>query len=230
VKTGRQLQGKQGQSLVEMALTLPFLLLMFVGLIEVGYVLRNYLVVVNANREGTRFAARGRWFDEPEEWEFIVDRVVAAAGTDLRGNPFFRTQDADGLPPNVKIAIHYVEVPSQYNEELGELEEQEPEIFSAPPWGMNCPDCEPLGLDELIVIANKARQENEEFNRKYFVEDELLDLPSEDNFVIIETWYDHEQLLELPIFTAFLPDKIPLYVSTQMRVTLSRELFGGGKP
>ena len=230
MKLRRQLQGRQGQSLVEMALALPFLLLMFAGLIEVSYVLRNYLVVVNANREGTRFAARGRWFDEPEEWDFIVDRVVAAAGTDLRGNPFFRTQDGDDLPPNVKIAIHYIEVPSQYNEDLGELEKQEPEIFSAPPWGMNCSACEPLSLEELNVIASKARQENEEFNRKYFVEDELLDIPSENNFVIIETWYDHKQLLELPIFTAVLPDKIPLYASTQMRVTLSRELFDERQP
>jgi hypothetical protein len=110
------------------------------------------------------------------------------------------------------------------------LEEQEPEIFSAPPWGMNCPDCKPLSLDELAAKADKARQENEEFNRKYFVEDELLDLPSENNFVIIETWYDHKQLLELPIFTALLPDKIPLYASTQMRVTLSRELFEDRQP
>jgi hypothetical protein len=96
-----QLRGNRGQSLVELALTLPLLLLMFAGLIEIGAALRNYLVVVNANREGTRFAARGRWFDSDEEVDFIFRRVVAAAGIEQRGGDlvqFLRPQSiAHGL-------------------------------------------------------------------------------------------------------------------------------------
>ncbi len=226
-----QLRGTRGQSLVELALALPLLLLMFAGLVEVGYALRNYLVVVNANREGTRFAARGRWFDKPEEWNYIAERLVAAAGTEPQGDPFMRTETLDDMPPNTMIAIHYIEVPDQIDE-FGGVEAQEPTIYG--PWitGMDCGifgfECVPLGVDALRDIANKAREENEEFNQKYFVEDGLLEIPSEDNFVIIETWYLHEQLLKLPLFTAAFPEKIPLYARTQMRVTLSRELFGEG--
>ena len=49
VGLARRRQG--GQSVVELALTFPILLLFFVGLVEVGLVLRSYMVLVNANRE-----------------------------------------------------------------------------------------------------------------------------------------------------------------------------------
>jgi hypothetical protein len=226
-----QLRGTEGQSLVEMALTLPFLIVMFAGLIEVGYALHNYIVVVNANREGTRFAARGRWFDTDEEVDFIFERVLAAAGTDQRSEPFMRTQAVGELPANAMIAVHYIEIPDQVNE-VGGLEEQAPVVYG--PWvkGIDCDRCVPLTEEQVLAIAVEARSDNYEFNRKYFLEDGLLEIPSEDNFVIIETWYEHEQLLKLPFFTQLFEalgaedGKLTLYARTQMRVTLSRELFG----
>jgi Flp pilus assembly protein TadG len=54
-----------GQSLVEMAFITPLLLLMFIGVLEVGWAIRGYIVLLNADREGTRFAARGQYLDFP---------------------------------------------------------------------------------------------------------------------------------------------------------------------
>ena len=48
-----------GQSLVEMAVIVPLLAFIFVGLIEVGWAIRGYLVLLSTNRETTRYAARG---------------------------------------------------------------------------------------------------------------------------------------------------------------------------
>ena len=56
-------QISKGQSLVELTLVLPILLLMLLGLMELGMLLRAYLVVVNANREAARFASRGTFTD-----------------------------------------------------------------------------------------------------------------------------------------------------------------------
>jgi Flp pilus assembly protein TadG len=50
---------ERGQGLVEMALVLPFLLILVIGLVEVSVVLNRQLIVVNAAREGARFAAFG---------------------------------------------------------------------------------------------------------------------------------------------------------------------------
>jgi Flp pilus assembly protein TadG len=45
---------ERGQSLVETALILPILLLMFIGVLEVGWALRGYLTLLNASREALR--------------------------------------------------------------------------------------------------------------------------------------------------------------------------------
>ena len=41
-------RGERGQSLVEMAIIAPLLLLMFIGVLEVGWAIRGYVVLLNA--------------------------------------------------------------------------------------------------------------------------------------------------------------------------------------
>jgi hypothetical protein len=210
----------EGQSLVEMALTLPLLLLMFVGLIEVGAALRNYLVVVNANREGTRFAARGRWFDTDDEVQYIFGRVVAAAGIEVRSDgshvQILRPQDVGGLPANTTMRTYYVTVPDQIDAS-GALTDEPYTIFG--PWYTGTLHLDEDGID-VDALARQAQLDNKAFNDKYFIQDRELDIPSEDNFVVVETWFEHEQLLKLPIFTELLPERFTLYAHTTMRVTL----------
>lgn len=50
---------ERGQSLVEVALFLPILLIILVGIVEVSHALTAYLVIANAAREGARFGAAG---------------------------------------------------------------------------------------------------------------------------------------------------------------------------
>lgn len=49
-------RASQGQSIIEVAVALPFLLLIVFALIEFGVVFASYLSLVNATREGTVFA------------------------------------------------------------------------------------------------------------------------------------------------------------------------------
>lgn len=51
-------KNQKGQSLVEMAITAPLLIFFLLGIFEVGVSVRNYLTLVNVNREITRFAVR----------------------------------------------------------------------------------------------------------------------------------------------------------------------------
>ena len=79
---------ERGQSLIEIAIILPILLLLLLGVAEVGMGLRNYLVVVNANREGARYAAHGRFGDD-----VTVATVLNAGGWEPYGTlsvPFLR--------------------------------------------------------------------------------------------------------------------------------------------
>lgn len=49
----------KGQSVVEMAFALPILLLLVVGIIELGFALNAYVQTINAVREGARFGSMG---------------------------------------------------------------------------------------------------------------------------------------------------------------------------
>lgn len=48
---------KSGQSVVEVALTLPFLLVIIIGLVEMGILFSTYIALVNGAREGTIYAS-----------------------------------------------------------------------------------------------------------------------------------------------------------------------------
>jgi hypothetical protein len=224
-----RLRRNEGQSLVEVAMTLPLLLLMFVGLIEIGAALRDYLIVVNANREGTRFAARGYWFESEENREEIFNRVIAAAGVEQRGGnlvQFLRPEAIGELPENTCMSITYVQVPAQavFLEDGVTRQLVDQPASANGPWSRGtCPDS-PTAVE---IDLGELEDANRAFNEKYCVAEPLLDQPSADDFVIVEIWFEHEQLLKVPIF-GFLPDEFTLYSRSQMRVTYERELGGGG--
>jgi len=50
-------QGERGQSMVEMALAFPILLLILAGTLEVGKYFNDYLTILDATREAARYAA-----------------------------------------------------------------------------------------------------------------------------------------------------------------------------
>ncbi len=56
--TGRVQRREQGANLVEMALLLPFLLLIIVGIVDLGGALNRHIAITNAAREGARYGAR----------------------------------------------------------------------------------------------------------------------------------------------------------------------------
>lgn len=69
-------QRMAGQSLVELALVLPFLMLMFAGLFDLGRVFNAYVAITNAAREGARLASTS-----PADHIAIAERVRAELAT-----------------------------------------------------------------------------------------------------------------------------------------------------
>ncbi|HEX8550696.1 MAG TPA: TadE/TadG family type IV pilus assembly protein [Abditibacteriaceae bacterium] len=83
---------RRGATLLEFALVLPILLLLLLGIIEFGWLMRNNAVIANAAREGARSAAMGQIQAN------IYERVVQAA------QPLFKT-DATGTVTNGDISM-----------------------------------------------------------------------------------------------------------------------------
>lgn len=103
----------RGQSLVEIAIVAPLLILMFIGVLEVGWALRGYLVLINVDREATRFAARGNYlnFSEPDIGDVGYQYVLTHSMDSL----------ADQLPldfisdnPNATMIITHLEIDTGY--------------------------------------------------------------------------------------------------------------------
>lgn len=66
--------------MVELALTLPLLVLLFVGLVEVVFAGRTYLVLLEASREGARVGARGSAFFDNDEIRTLVEQDLSREG------------------------------------------------------------------------------------------------------------------------------------------------------
>lgn len=74
----------KGQGLVETAIIAPVVIFMLIGVLEVGWLLRNYLVLANANREAARFAVRPNYVDydaaQPDYSPIIAHTFQALSG------------------------------------------------------------------------------------------------------------------------------------------------------
>ena len=79
-----------GQSTVEFALVLPFVMLLLLGLLQAGLLLRDQLVVAGAAREGAREAAvtadRGRIQNAAQRAAPSLDLVVQVTRGAKRGD------------------------------------------------------------------------------------------------------------------------------------------------
>jgi len=64
-RRARQTTGEDGQSLVELALAMPFLLLLVMAIIQFGIMLSDYSTLVNASRAGARELAVGGTLTDP---------------------------------------------------------------------------------------------------------------------------------------------------------------------
>ena len=57
-------KNEKGQSFVELSLVVIFLMIFVAGIVEFGFMLNNYLNLVDASREAVRFSSDGDPFDE----------------------------------------------------------------------------------------------------------------------------------------------------------------------
>jgi Flp pilus assembly protein TadG len=72
-----------GQGLVEFALTLPLLILLMVGILDLGRIYFAYMSIVNASREGARTAAA--YPNEPPAGS-CTSRIIARAQGEVDAN------------------------------------------------------------------------------------------------------------------------------------------------
>ncbi|RMF30085.1 MAG: pilus assembly protein [Chloroflexi bacterium] len=214
-------QGERAQSLVELAIVMPLIVVLFISIVEVGAALRSYLIVMNANREAARLASRGQFLSgtnvDVDAALRVFDWASEAAGYEMSGRPFLRFDDSQG-DPNAAGFLTYIPID----------EDCVPAANQANPTTVSIGD--PYlggGVDQPVASRVDAAalyvrycRDLRAINSRRVAEGYP---PLTSDLVIVELYYRHEQLLKVPIFrlpfvSFLLPDPIIMHTETLMRL------------
>lgn len=97
---GQQRHAERGQAVVELALTIPFVVLLLLAVIQLGLVVRDQILVVHAAREAARVGAVDPSSDAPLR--------AAVRSSDLNENRISVESGARGGPGStLRVTVNY---------------------------------------------------------------------------------------------------------------------------
>lgn len=224
----------KGQSLVEMVIVTPLLIFLMIGVFEVGWALRSYLVLVNVNREITRFAVRPGYMDfstlddAQESYERVRNWAASSVGRQL-------DLTYTGPTSNTTMIISHLVVDTG--------------LPCQDPTSCDCDDLDTSNFtdDDIIIhpdlpnyeyqqhrfgpastvtgsrqsriqfkeLAEKLETQNNEFNCQIVKKGGVT---SSNNVIVTEMFFDLPQLFGFPLISNPFTDPIPLYTHTTMRL------------
>jgi hypothetical protein len=196
----------KGQNFVEMALILPVLVIILMGMIEIAFLVHSTYLVATSAREGARFASRGMHLD--------IDEIVEITQASLEQALFV---DMDGADANTRIWVTYIDIDptgmlgSPDTDFRGDLVVPSRICTSSP--------CLPEEIDVTAIV-----QENIDFSADPERCNDAV-YGCRNDLVIVEVYYDHELKMATPFVDFFL--NVPVRINQQgvMRVMIARSPF-----
>ncbi len=208
---------ERGQSVVEFVFVLPFLLLILIGIAEIGFALYDYMLVAGANREAVRYAARGRYTSDE-----VFDRAIASGGGRL---------EFSGDEANIGMIITYININADGS--LSHIGVDAAGVVA------NGDASEPITEDDSQLDAEARGELLNEFGPvtaaiNTLREDQDYD-PQDNVIVVVETFMMHSRIFdfnvdELPLIPVrnTIPNPMTLYFRSAMRVMRdARDGVGG---
>lgn len=195
------LKGRErGQNFVEIVIILPIIMLVFLGMIEIGWAAHAYVVVVNAAREGARFGSRGV--------HVSVEDIAYIVETAMKSN---LELDFDGEDVNTTIIVTQIDI-----DEDGEYR-----IYDQGVRG-------DLPVSSAICEPSQAPCNAQALDLQEFIEanDNFNSLPGlcQDNegcygdFILVEVFHLHESAIFFGFTREFIPFPFPVNARTIMRI------------
>ncbi len=215
---------RKGQALVETALIAPLLIFMLIGVFEVGWALRSYLVLTNASREATRFAIRPNYltYDETGYQKVVSHTFITLSGQlefDKYGTEIISVISIDTQwvcdPDKILTCNCHDAVTSPYSQTLVMTPLTQPTLtYKYPITSTKTTRLNFIELvDELVPFER-------EFNCNLMKHGKS---PAIDTMIYVELFYDQPQLFGFPLISNPLTDPVPMYGHTVMRKILLRE-------
>jgi len=191
----------RGQSLVEITLLLPLLLIVVSGLLEFGFILNEYLTVMDAARNAARFSSDGMFTSRDGNHD------CNSTADFFRQSACVVIQELAQEQPNVSIDPDEGDdiIVSVFSVVSGTgVTERHPGEYDERGWSYSL-DLPGHGARERSSLINTASVDNR------------LDISAPNTgLLLIEVFYSYEQKLSLPWITAFVDDPVILHVYSFM--------------
>lgn len=204
-----RLKSERGQSMTELAIFMPIFLIIMTGIAEMGFYINAYLNVLDATRESARYGADldpfinyeaiGKLYNThspfyggaPADCDTTTEFYSVLACYTLQNIPY--ELDPDNNYDDIII--------SAFTVKNGTVLVRWPDYLDTygPKTGWSL-----LGNQDVSQFSNAKINS-------------FMDSASPDQgLLIIEIFYQHEQILALPFLTAFIPKDIGIHVYTVM--------------
>ncbi|NSW53463.1 MAG: pilus assembly protein [Anaerolineae bacterium] len=221
--TPEQRRHAAGQSLIELALILPILLIMVLGLVEVAAFVGSYLDGLDLVREAARFASlRDPFYDGPtdmncrtEPFDYYYDTVCifsppagspqCSGPSDPFCNGINSATQLDMTTDDVVISAYTVvdnRVSASYPPPAGyyAYSDHDSDTDHNSNWQYDCDG----NIERLTPFWNEVRMNN------YL----SSVAPPKRGFVVVEYYYCYHQWLNAPLISQFLPNPVRIHVYT----------------
>lgn len=188
----------RGQSIVEFTLLLPLLLMLLSSLIEFGFMLNEYLDLIDTTRETARYLADqdpfGSNFEDREE--FYTD------GSDEMDNTLKRAGwiNLDPASDDLVISIFSISgsssitrYPDQITDDRGYCSGDQ--NGGALGWRLNCAKASKFSNADVLARFSSGTSQS----------------PPDNGIVLVEIFYDYHMRLGLPWVTGIIGDHIGLH-------------------
>jgi len=192
-----------GQSFVELAIILPLLLLMFVGMVEIAFAMFVYLTALDQTREAARFASV-RDFNE----QIADDPALACTDNDLH---YFLDTACFFTDPDLNPWIPFSEttddvVITVFTIAGGHITERHP---GSGYWSMNSDNWQKDCHGDVVRTGP--------FFSDGYIEDTFVSgAPGEKGLVLVEAYYCYNPVAHLPFISDYLDSIIQIHAYTFM--------------
>ncbi len=234
----------RGQSFLELALILPILLIMLVGMVEIVLFIGRYLDVLDLTREAARFASQR----DPQISDLVDGATPGDYDCSTAGafNFFYDTAcifsppigssacwDSDycnGLNPYMIMNMATDDViVTAFTISADAVQNVWPKDIPAAVggddkyWALSNYDVDAAHNDNwLLNCQGEVTRSEPHYTASRVTSNLIADAPDSKGYVAVEFFYCYNQILNLPLFTDFVPNPIQIHAYTVMPLPTSR--------
>jgi len=223
----RSRKENSGQSFVELAIVLPILLFLLIAFVEIGAIIYNYLSLLDVVREAARFAAdrdpevlNGDMSNYPtsacedDALHYYLDTACVVIGTNFN-------QDITLNPATDDIAISIFTIDNNVVVDRKPNDADGVWSLYADNWTKNCdgtfhsntPFFPQTASDPWVAYSTPTSGPGTPTPGAGTV---VPGGPTDKGIVLVEIYYCHHQLLNLPLISDLIPNPVPLHAYAVM--------------